>query len=420
MTADVTRRCGCRDENGRQFGAACPRLAADPKHGTWQYSISAGFVMKPGSDGRLRRVRQQVRKGGYATQKAAQTARNQAAVSLDQGTWIKPSKETVAAFMVDWLERRRTTGSGLKTSTYTAYKRYLEQDIVTAPLAAVKLADVRRHDIDAFLASLTAAGRGATTVHRIAAVLQGAFKDATHGGLIQVDPSRQLALPKVVAREVEYWQPDEIGRFLDFVAPHRLSALFEVAIWTGMRRGELAGLHWPDVDLARRTVTVTTTRLATPLGVVEDTPKTRAGRRTIPLSDAAVGALVAWQIVQDTERRAWGDGYSNDGWVFTYEDGRPIRPDYATKLFDKLRDRAGLPHMKFHGLRHCAVALHSQSGTSLAVVSKMIGHSSIAITQDLYGYMFTDAARDAVNATAALVPRTSAHTLPSQPVETAV
>jgi len=122
---------------------------------------------------------------------------------------------------------------------------------------------------------------------------------------------------------------------------------------------------------------------------------------------------LAWQIAQAAEREAWGEAYADTDRVFTMEHGRPVQPQYATRLFDKLRIKAGLPKMTFHGLRHQQASLQLAAGTPLAVVSKRLGHSSVAVTADIYSHLLRSTEHDAANNAAALVPprKEVAHTL---------
>ncbi|MDQ4213784.1 site-specific integrase [Microbacterium capsulatum] len=416
MSADVTRRCGCRDENGRQLGTKCPRLS-DPKHGTWSYSISAGFVMKPGADGKLRRARQRVRIGGFKTQKAAQTARNKAAVQLDQGNYREPSKETLAEYLTTWLPRRERTGNGLKVTTVRMYRRYIEVDIGPSKLGSMKISEIRRGHVTQFVDALTDAGRGATTVRRIVAVLQSAFRDAANDQLIDDNPAHGVRLPTVERDEFQPWEPEQIGHFLDVAAKHRLGELFTVAVFCGMRRGELVGLRWEDVDLAKREIAVKHTRVQAGKETIETSPKSRAGRRIIELDDTTVGALIAWQIKQTTERETWGEAWTDSGYVFTYENGTPLRPAYASRLFESLRDQAQLEHASIHSLRHTHASLLLASGTDIAIVSKRLGHSTVALTSDVYAHLIASASRRAAEGAAALVPRATVHTAATHEVE---
>lgn len=150
--------------------------------------------------------------------------------------------------------------------------------------------------------------------------------------------------------------------------------------------------------------------------VVEEDPKTEASKRPLDLADATIGALAAWQIAQAAEHEQWGDAYVDSGYVFTKENGEPLLPQYASRLFDKLRLKAGLPKMTFHGQRHEATSLELEAGVPLAVVSKRRGHSSVQITADRYGHLIGSASREAAEQTIAIVPRAGAHTVHTQEV----
>lgn len=122
------------------------------------------------------------------------------------------------------------------------------------------------------------------------------------------------------------------------------------------------------------------------------------------MSDDAVAALVAWQIQQSGERDNWGDAYQPSGRVFTYEDGRQLRPGYASKLFDQLIDKGGFRRMRFHDLRHLHASLMLAAGEDMAIVSKTMGHATSQITRDLYAHMVGDAARSAAEGAAGILP----------------
>lgn len=153
-------------------------------------------------------------------------------------------------------------------------------------------------------------------------------------------------------------------------------------MWTGLRRSELLALRWADADLAAREVRVRWS-------------KTEDGARWVPLSDAAVAALVRWRTVQGL-----GSGY-----VFTMPDGRPLRPQYATRLFDRLRQQAGLPVMTLHGLRHMAASLLLASGADVEFVSKVLGHSNVRVTSGIYSHLLRSAGQAHADRAAALVLR---------------
>ncbi|WP_367646018.1 site-specific integrase [Paenarthrobacter ureafaciens] len=410
MANDIYRRCGCRDENKKQYGTKCPQLAKDPKHGSWGFYVAAGVDPATGK-------RRQVRQAGFPTQKAAREARNKAARDLDQGTFVKRNTERYGDYLDGWLERHRDTGKGIRATTYDNYARYIRNDIKGSELGRMMLSDIRRYHLNDFLQGLSAAGRGAVTVRRIAAVLQASLRAAARSQRIDTNPATELELPKVEKKRIQAWQPEQVGHFLDIASHHRLGALFELATFTGLRRGELVGLRWIDVDLTRRQLSIRNNRVQADGRVLDNDTKTDDSYATIDLSERAIGALVAWKIQQDQERDAGQEAYSPSGYVFTMEDGRPLKPQYATRLFEKLRTEAGLPKLTFHGQRHEYASLLISSGEDIAIVQKLLRHSSITITSDIYGHLVGSAASNAAEKAAALVPVKSrgAHTLHSQP-----
>src|SRR5688500_3266338 len=131
MSNSVYRRCGCRDETGRQYGPSCPHLT-DPKHGAWGYYLSHGTDPKTGR-------RRQFRKTGYPTKRDAQSALAELRTSLDRYTYTAPTAVLLGAYAIEWLPRRQTTGGGLKPTTAASYERYIHDDIEPSPLGGMRL-----------------------------------------------------------------------------------------------------------------------------------------------------------------------------------------------------------------------------------------------------------------------------------------
>jgi Arm DNA-binding domain/Phage integrase family/Phage integrase, N-terminal SAM-like domain len=247
------RRCGCRDGNGKQYARACPKLESDPKHGTW------AFYYSNGSDPRTKK-RRQYTGGGFPTKKAADAALTELKHALGQGTYVKPSEKILAEYAPEIMARRLTTGRGLKPTTAATYQRYVEKDIVPSRLGGMKLTDIRRADVNGWVADLTKAGRGAVTVRRALATLQMIFTQAVKDEIISTSPALLVDKPVVTSVGERHWKPEHVAVFLERCGHHRLGPLFELAIYTGLRRGEITGLRWSDVDLAARTINVRTNK----------------------------------------------------------------------------------------------------------------------------------------------------------------
>ena len=169
----------------------------------------------------------------------------------------------------------------------------------------MRLTDIRRYHAATFAADLTKAGRGAVTVRRILTLLGTILASAVKDELISANPALGADKPALSDGPVKVWEPDDVRTFLMRCSRHRLGALFEIAVLTGLRRAELCGLRWSDVDLAAGKITVRRSRVGVRGRVLEQaTTKTRAGLRTVPLSDAAVSALLSWQLRQAEETEA--------------------------------------------------------------------------------------------------------------------
>lgn len=444
----IFRRCGCRDANRKQYpvlpviGAtdaqwarACPQMLVNKKHGGYSWRLSRGFDPVTGK-------RIVINGKSYKTLKEAQQALNAARAKKDTGQLHKPTQETLATYWPVWLDRRQTLGKRpLAPTTVKMYRRYLELDIAPSLLGKKKLTDLRRADVQLFVDSLTKAGRGATTVVRILATLQSVLTGAVRDELIPVNVARGVEGPTIARSEKPIWTPEQLAAFIETASEHRLGALIEVALHTALRRGEVCGLRWADVDVNRHVITIRHNRVVAAT-VVESTPKTVDSAAEVELSDAARAALAGWRLRQDMERQEWGDLWHQTGHVFTYEDGRPLDPSYVTKLFNQLvrkteavmrqRQREGLasrglslaevdqimsksavtlPRLTLHGLRHIAASFMWDATGDLFAVSKALRHSSPAVTAAVYTHLKGGKQRALFGTIAAQLETATAHSL---------
>ncbi|MDX6296131.1 MAG: hypothetical protein QOH50_5528 [Kribbellaceae bacterium] len=234
---------------------------------------------------------------------------------------------------------------------------------------------------------------------------------------------------------VMVWTATQAGAFLDFAEHDRLYPLLHFAGHWGMRRGELVGLEWADLGLETRRLHV---RQAQADDELDDT-KSEDSDRHIVFDEATATVGRAWRKAQLEERVAWGEAWEDSGRVFTYEDGRPLRPPYVSQRFELLIDRynvlrqrraAGwsvekiarhhrtaedvvrlaldgpaLPPVRFHDLRHGSATMLLAAGVPMKVVSDVLGHASSAFTSDVYAVVAEELAEDAATKISAFVPR---------------
>ena len=202
---------------------------------------------------------------------------------------------------------------------------------------------------------------------------------------------------------MRWWTPQQARTFLAAVEGDRFYALWVLLLTTGMRRGELAGLRWCDVDLDARVLSVVRTRVSVAYSVCESDPKTRSSRRTITLDARVVGVLRAHRRRQLEERLAWGGAWTDTGYVFTREDGWPMHPERISVLFSRLVEIAGVPKIRLHDLRHTSASLALASGVHPKVVGERLGHSSISVTLDLYSHVMPSLQAEAAAKLGALI-----------------
>jgi len=260
------------------------------------------------------------------------------------------------------------------------------------------------------------------TLQRVRATLRRALNVAVREGLIRANPALGLVLPssrrarpivwsktRVEAWRqtgwrptVAVWTPKQLGEFLDGVDDDPLYALWHLAALTGLRRGELIGLRWIDVDLEDRELTVARQRVAV-LGKAEvSEPKTEAGCRTAALDDGTSGVLAEHMHSTWTSPDA-------DGYVFCWPNGRPLRPDWLTHRLAELVTELELPPVRLHDLRHGAATLALAAGADIRVVQEMLGHTNYAFTADTYTSVLSRQSREAVEATASIVRHARCH-----------
>lgn len=248
---------------------------------------------------------------------------------------------------------------------------------------------------------MKAEGKGLPTQHRVMACLSSALATAERRRLIAHNPCRQVELPPERTPLRPVYDLDQLRCLFAAVEHDRLAVLWRLYGVVGLRRGEALGLRWKDLDLDSGTL-----RVERSLGIVDGRlawgpPKSERGRRTIALDAGTVAALRAHRARQSSEKLALGARYDDRGLVFARQDGAQLRPEWVTKRFHALTRRAGLPSIHLHDLRHSAASLALVAGVPMKVVSENLGHSTMAVTANVYSHVTTDLARDSAERVAA-------------------
>lgn len=355
----------------------------------------------------------QVWKGGFGTKKAAEDELKELVRKVDEGTWTRPTKQTLAQFLEDdWLPSldAAVAGGSLKASTVAHYRRLAESH-VKPRIGGLLLTRLDAPALNRLYGELLATGRrtgkkkggplSPTTVHAVHVTIGRALGDAVRWGNVSRNVARLATPPSPASPEHDgWWIAEQLRTFAGGVDGDRLSALWRLAMTTGMRRGELCGLRWQDVDLEAARLKVASTRVVVDYQVLTVNPKSRASARTIALDPATSVALKAHRRRQLEERMAWGPGWTDSGLVFTQEDGEGFHPERVTRMFQAAAKKAELPVIPLHGLRHSYASAGLRAGVGLKVMQERLGHASLSVTSDIYSHVAPEVDQEAADTTA--------------------
>jgi integrase len=283
-------------------------------------------------------------------------------------------------------------------STALTYQVVAQRHLIKDAIGAVRLDKLRRAHVQALIDRKAAQGYAPRYVKQIHGILDHALARAVRVGILPLNPADGIDLPPQRDHPLSVFSEDETRRFLAGAAGDDLEALWIVAATLGLRRGELIGLRWPDVDLARGTLTVQRTHRRVPERgwIIADDAKSDSSRRTIQLPSVCVAALRSHRARQLERRLKLGAAWNDTGAVFDTGDGAHIHdPRYLGRRFEPLTDRLGLPRIKFHGLRHTAATNMLKRGVPVHVVAQMLGHNDPGITLRVYAHVLADMQQDA-------------------------
>ncbi|MUL46932.1 site-specific integrase [Mycobacterium sp. CBMA293] len=247
-------------------------------------------------------------------------------------------------------------------------------------------------------------GLAPKTVRNIHTMIHRALADAVAWKYISDNPASNIKPPKKPRSRRPVWNAQQIQTFLKSIQDDRFAALFLLELTTGVRRGQICGLKWADVDLNAALITVHDNRVVVAGRAVDKAGgKTVNADQTIAIDRATVAALRQWRIHQDGERTFFGRDYKTGDYVFTFEDGRPPHPDSIRQRFDRLAASAGLARITFHDLRHSYATGALKAGINPKVVSERIGHSDVGYFLQTYAHVSLDDDREAAEKAAGFV-----------------
>ena len=315
---------------------------------------------------------------------------------LHDGDPVKDATVTVAAWVEGWIHGA-LAASNRKVSTRENYATLARTHLVPAPFGLIRLDRLKPNDVESLLVAKRNAGKSASTQRTIHSVLRACLETAVRDGLLRRNPAALVDRPSPQVTEALYYTGADVELLLAAAKDDRLFALIVFLLGTGVRRGEALGMRWADVDYqeadkAIAGVRSTLTRAAGQLALSE--PKTDKSRRSVPLPRQVVDELRLHHARQAAERLRAGSAWRDLGLVFPNEVGGFWEPRGVARRFAVLAHSAGL-RGSMHTLRHTTATTLLVAGTSMRVVQELLGHSSFAITADVYAHVSAGQERDA-------------------------
>lgn len=359
-------------------GAGSIRKRAD---GLWEGRASVGRDPRTGK---------QIRKSVYGKSQG-EVRKKLAAITnaVDDGAYISPAKITFGEWLVVWIDEYC---AGLKPRTRALYKNSIDARILPE-LGAVRLLSLSPAMIQKFYNNALqghADGKNTIspkTIKNLHGIIHKALKQAVEVGYLKINPAEACKLPKTIKPQIQPMDREHIKSFIETVQEDYLFRLFMVALFTGLRSGEVLGLTWECIDFQNGTINVVK-QLQRVTKEYHLLPPKNSKPRTIAPASFVLEVLQDQREEQEQWRQAAGDLWKNENdFVFTNEIGMHFSQQLLHKHLKNAAVKIGLPSLRFHDLRHTYAVAAIQAGDDIKTVSENLGHASVAFTLDVYGHV---------------------------------
>jgi integrase len=322
--------------------------------------------------------------------------------SRDHGRDVLAPAQTVGQWLDAWLSQIKSF-DGTRPATLTLYRglgdRYVKPVIGNVRLDKLTPAHVQQL-ISATRSTETAHGRppSASTLRHVYKLIRNALGDAYRMELVTRNVATQVKPPPLSRDRRSGLTIEDAKRLLQVLAGERLEAFYVLALTTGLRRGELLGLRWDDIDLESRQLHVRRALQRTGGGLRFVEPKTQSALRTVVLPRLAIRSLREHRKRQNTERLTLGEAWHDHGLVFASSVGTPVEPRNINRRWDELRKKAGLDWLRLHDLRHGCATFLLAAGIPARAIMEVLGHSEIGVTMNTYAHVLPQLREEAADA----------------------
>ncbi len=317
----------------------------------------------------------------------------QVLTELDKGILVKPTKETLANYLNNWLKDYAKPNCAPRT--FESYDMIVKLHLIPA-LGSIPLLSLQPQHIQKYYAKALDSGRrdmrgglSALAVRKHHRVLFEALRYGVKHDIIARNVAEAVDPPRAQAKEMQIWNAHEIERFLEKAKSTPYYALFHLNLFSGLRRSEILGLKWADMDFMFGQLSVNRTLHQLKDGrYIFRPPKTAKSKRKVSLTPLSLEVMQEYYEEQKKLCDTLGIPFSDERLVFCHvEDGKPLRPNTITRAWVSIGEKAGLKHIRLHDCRHTHASLLLKQGVHPKIVSERLGHSSVQITLDTYSHV---------------------------------
>jgi len=370
----------------------------DKKKHLWQITIE--LPKDPVTGKRVRRY-----KTVQGTKKEAEHAMHEYIRELEKGYYVTNNKITVSEWIETWIEVYITPN--VSPTTLSRYQGMIRRYIIPL-LGSVQVQQLNTLAVQAWVNGLKvspSSGKemSAATIKHTYHILKGAMDKAVLVGIIPRSPCAGIMLPKGQKKKAVVYNQTEIRQLIDAAKDTEMELVIDLELCLGLRRGELLGLQWCDVDWKKNQIHVIRTRVVVNGKSVVKDPKTATSVRTIDAPEQLMRKLKQHRLRCMENQMAYGRNYTRSEFVIVHPDGRPIYPEYLSQMLTKLQKKANLPQCRFHDLRHLCASIMLLQGINVKVAQERLGHKDITTTLNIYSHVLPSSAKEAAEKIGELV-----------------
>lgn len=328
---------------------------------------------------------------GFTSEKEAEKKLPEVLQQLNTNSFVDTNNITLRDYLQLWL--KDYAKHNVAPTTYDKYS--YASNKISEILGNMKLQQIKPLHIQQFVNKLNNSDLSSSTVLSYFRVLNAAINQAVKWQLLLYNPCEAITPPRNKQSKMMILDQEEIQILLNESKDHIIYPVIVLALLCGLRRGEILGLQWENIDFYSGTIHLENNLVRANNKVILKETKTATGRRAVDISTNVVDVLKKIKKQKMHYKQLYGSSYHDNNFVCTWEDGRPFRPDYIPKAFAKILANADLPKIRFHDLRHTHASILLKSGVHPKVVQERLGHSSISITLDTYSHLVPSLQRSA-------------------------